>query len=198
MINDYHQAVVGLLGEPRHVFANHGAWQPVEESIGTSLPQDYKDLIDAYAPVQVNGHLFLEHPANEFYELRTWIDETVEDFQETDWEAGFSCPGYEKSGPSFGGHGGMIPLACTDRSEYIFLAPGIDSGQWRILSCGRDWNDFYEHHMEFSEWLYRYLTGEDMFEPGQGVFYPGPVRLESLPIAAGDPQSEWFGPDRGI
>ncbi|MFG2978218.1 SMI1/KNR4 family protein [Streptomyces sp. NPDC048331] len=129
MINDYHQAVVGLLGKPMHVFANHVAWQPIEESIGTSLPQDYKDLIDAYAPVQVNGHLRLEHPVNESYELGAWIDETVEDFQEMDWEAGFSCPGYEKSGPSFGGHGGMIPLACTDRSEYVFLAPGINSGQ---------------------------------------------------------------------
>ncbi|MFE3991532.1 SMI1/KNR4 family protein [Streptomyces goshikiensis] len=197
MIN-YHQAVVGLLGEPRNVFASHEAWRPIEESLGVSLPQDYKDLIDTYAPVRVNGHLCLEHPANDFYSLGTWITETVDDFQETDWESGFSCPGYEESGPIFGSRGGIIPLACTDRGEYIFLAPGTDSDKWRILSCGRGWKDFYEHLMTFSEWLYRYLMGEDMFDPGQGVFYAGPVRLESLPIAAGDLQSEWFGPDRGI
>lgn len=71
-------------------------------------------------------------------------------------------------------------------------------GTWRILACNGDEQDFYEYRMPFGEWLYRYLTGEDMPGPGSAVFYPGPVVFESMPMAAGDEPITWIGPDRGM
>ncbi|WP_053684945.1 SMI1/KNR4 family protein [Streptomyces sp. WM4235] len=175
---DYPNAVAALLGTPRDLFAGHAAWQPLEAALGVSLPDDYKHLVDAYAPVQINGHLYLDHPANEFSPLGAWILDTIEDFENQD------------------GSDGLIPAACTDRSEYVFLAPGSGKNPWRVVSCGRDEPDFYEHQMTFSEWIYRYLAGEDMFEPGDAVFYPGPVRLEGMPTSANDGIVKWYGPDR--
>ncbi|MCC0093230.1 SMI1/KNR4 family protein [Streptomyces flavotricini] len=188
MTDRYVQATMDVLGAARDVFSGHDTWRPLEEAIDAQLPDDYKALIDAYGPVQVNGHLYLEHPANPFYPLRTWISETIEDFRDVDWG--------EEDSPQFGGKAGLIPIASTDRGEYAFLAPGNDGGQSRIFSCGRDEPDLYEHRMTFAEWLYRYLAGEEMFSPGHRDFYPGPVRLESLPTAAGDRSSKWYGQER--
>ncbi|MFD3335971.1 SMI1/KNR4 family protein [Streptomyces sp. NPDC058700] len=197
-MTDYQRAVAAILGVPRQVFAGHSTWGPLEEFLGTSLPEDYKKLVDEYAPVQVNSHLYLEHPANTHFPLGQWISEVVEDFRGIEWEPAASCPGFEDDGPTFGSRSGMIPLASTDRGEYVFLAPGIDGDRRRILSCGRSEQDFYEYRMDFTEWLYRYLRGEEMFEPGHSDLYPGPVRLESLPTSGDDPKSEWYGPDRDI
>ncbi|MFG2439028.1 hypothetical protein [Streptomyces sp. NPDC048508] len=55
-----------------------------------------------------------------------------------------------------------------------------------------------EHHMSFTEWLYRYLIGEDMSGPSSSAFYPGPVKLERLPMSAGERTEPWYGPDRGM
>ncbi|MFB7588881.1 SMI1/KNR4 family protein [Streptomyces sp. NPDC056169] len=195
---DYHEAVTALLGEPRHVFAGHDAWRPCEEALGAPLPPDYRRLVDEYAPIQLNGHLYLDHPANAHSPLGQWMADVIEDFQDVEWEPEASCPGFEIDGPIFGGGSGMIPLASTDRSQYVFVAPGTEGHRWRILSCGRDEQDFHEHQMDFSEWLYRYLMGEEMFEPGQSDFYPGPVRLESRPTSGDDEKSDWYGPDRGL
>ncbi|MCX5097863.1 hypothetical protein OOK36_56560 [Streptomyces sp. NBC_00365] len=38
--------------------------------------------------------------------------------------------------------------------------------------------DWVGHAMGFSEWLYRYLIGEEMAGWDSAAFYPGPVRLE--------------------
>ncbi|WP_432128382.1 SMI1/KNR4 family protein [Streptomyces sp. bgisy082] len=184
-MSDHRRAVAALLGEPRDVFAGHCAWRGIEEDLGVPLPQDYKQLVDAYAPVRINGHLYLEHPANEFYRLGQWISETLDDVES------------EGLGRNDAGEAsGLIPLACTDRGEYVFAAPGNDGERWRVLSRSRDEPEFYEHRMSFSEWLCKYLEGGEMFGPGHAVPPNGPVRMESLPTAAGERISEWYGPER--
>lgn len=188
MMDHYVQATMGVLGAARNVFPGHDAWRPLEEAIEAPLPDDYKALVDAYGPVLINGHLYLEHPANPFYPLGTWVSESIQEFRDAEWG--------EEGPPQFGGKDGLIPVASTDRGEYVFLTPRNDGGQSRILSCGRDDPDLYEHRMTFAEWLYRYLAGEEMFSPGQSDFYPGPVRLESLPTATGHRKSEWYGRER--
>ncbi|MFD0227564.1 hypothetical protein ACWGPD_04340 [Streptomyces hirsutus] len=57
---------------------------------------------------------------------------------------------------------------------------------------------YYEYRMSFSEWLYRYLVGEDMFGQGSGVFHPGPIVFESMPMSETDTTVSWEGPDRGM
>ncbi|MFD0207682.1 hypothetical protein ACFVH9_00670 [Streptomyces hirsutus] len=52
--------------------------------------------------------------------------------------------------------------------------------------------------MSFSEWLYRYLVGEDMFDRGSGVFHPGTIVFESMPTSETDTMVSWKGPDCGM
>ncbi|MFF3415858.1 hypothetical protein ACFYW9_14350 [Streptomyces sp. NPDC002698] len=55
-----------------------------------------------------------------------------------------------------------------------------------------------EHRVSFAEWLHRYLIGEDMTGPNSAVFYPGPVKLEHLPMSAAERPEPRYGPDRGM
>ncbi len=79
--------VLDVLGDPpsRHVRSND-AWRNLENDLGFALPDDYKTIIDTYAPVHLYGHLYLHHPATERWNLRHWINETVTAWSEVEWE----------------------------------------------------------------------------------------------------------------
>lgn len=184
-----------MLGSPRQNSRAVSEWVELERRLACQLPDDYKEIVGTYGPVQINGHLFLNHPSTHRWNLGDWIAETVEAFSGSDLSEA-ACPGFP-GGPRFGGPAGLIPLIDTDRGEYLF-GVGIGSSDERLLACDGDEQDFYEYRMSFSEWLYRYLIGEDMFGPESGVFYPGPVVFESMPMSESERSTKWFGPPRGM
>ncbi|MFG3552732.1 hypothetical protein [Streptomyces sp. NPDC047725] len=98
----------------------------------------------------------------------------------------------------FGAPSGLIPLLDTDRGENLFGIADADTGGWRLFSCDGDEALYHEYDMSFSEWLHRYLVGEDMFGPGSGVFYAGPIVFESRPMSETEPMTSWEGPERGM
>ncbi|MHC5702628.1 SMI1/KNR4 family protein [Streptomyces tirandamycinicus] len=192
---DYLRAVFAMLGEstaPSEGSARQ--WRALEARLGTVRPDDYEAVVDAYAPVQMNGHLYLVSPDEG---LAEYIERVVEEFRDTSWRDDVACPGFERTGPRFGGAAGMIPLADTDRGDYVFSVREPDTGAWRILTCDGDEQDFHEYRMSFAEWLHGYLEGGDMIGPGSSVFYPGPVRMERWSRVRGERPLVWHGPDRG-
>ncbi|WP_033354939.1 SMI1/KNR4 family protein [Kitasatospora aureofaciens] len=64
-MRDYLAEVFSMLGPGGDRFASPEAWTDLEAELGTELPEDYKAVVDAYAPMQINGHLYLKHPATE-------------------------------------------------------------------------------------------------------------------------------------
>ncbi|MFH8579979.1 SMI1/KNR4 family protein [Streptomyces zaomyceticus] len=194
---DYYRSVVAVLGEPRNLFADSDSWSHLEGSLGMEFPSEYKRIVDAYAPVQLNNHLYLDHPANPLRPLGAWIARTVESFESTSWgDVESSALGSFEL--KFGGRSGMIPIASTDRGEYAFLARTENLDIGAIVTWGRDAPEFYVRRMGFGEWLCRYLAGEAMFVPGVTALYPGPLVLESLPTEPGERQVRWYGPERGM
>ncbi|MFF3317356.1 SMI1/KNR4 family protein [Streptomyces sp. NPDC003035] len=182
------------MGEPRTAYAAPStAWEHIEANLNITFPEEYKRIVETYAPVQVNWHLDLPHPSED---LDIFLRQTIEAFRETSWGEGVACPGFEKTGPRFGGRTGMVPLATTDRGEYVFAARDREGNSWRILTCDGDEQDFYEYRMGFAEWLHGYLTGGDMVGPGSSVFYPGPLRLERWTRVPGESSIVWEGPER--
>lgn len=196
MSRNFTESVIGMLGPTRNVLPSASAWDRLEGELGVQLPDDYKEIIGSYAPVQLNWHLSLGHPSTHRWNLGKWMRGTVEAFSRSDLSEA-ECPGFP-DGPLLGGPSGLIPLVSTDRGEYAFGVVDAAFGEWRILSCDGDEQDFYEYHMEFSEWLYRYLVGEDMFGPGSAVFYAGPIVFESMPMTESERSSTWRGPERGM
>ncbi|MFE3855994.1 SMI1/KNR4 family protein [Streptomyces griseorubiginosus] len=196
MPSDFIASVNAMLGPPRNSPPLAGTWDPLEGELGIQLPDDFKTITDRYAPLQLNLHLFLCHPATPRWNLGAWMRDVMEDFRRSNLREA-ECPGFP-DGPVFGAPSGLIPLVDTDRGEYAFGVMNASTKEWLILTCNGDEPDFYEYRMSFGEWLYRYLSGEDMFGPDSAVFYPGPVALESMPMTTSERATRWYGPDRGM
>ncbi|WP_258572831.1 SMI1/KNR4 family protein [Streptomyces sp. KM273126] len=201
MSQSYLQRVLEMLGDPQARYRDAAAWSALEADLGVVLPADYKKIVDAYAPVLVNGHLYLSHPATERWNLGDSIRRTSESWSKVVWEEG------EPEGDprvsldvdelTFGTSEGLIPLASTDRGETLFYAPrgAQRNGSW-FVEDGE--GEFFEYTMGFAEWLYRWLVGEDVAGPNSSAFYPGPVALQGLPMAPGERPETRYGPDRGM
>ncbi|MER5482088.1 hypothetical protein ABT024_02565 [Streptomyces sp. NPDC002812] len=53
--------------------------------------------------------------------------------------------------------------------------------------------DWAGHAMDFAEWLYRYLTGEEMAGWASAALHPGPVLLEYLPTGPDERTHKAYG-----
>ncbi|MEV6161917.1 SMI1/KNR4 family protein [Streptomyces sp. NPDC052052] len=182
-------ALVELLGPPSHS-ADPGVWDAVESELGVCFPADYRQFIESYAPVRLNGHLHFTHPAHAVWDLKKWASVTLEAYQGLDW-VDLTPPEFKSDDPRFGGPDGLVPLVESDRGECVFFQAGETSRMY--VYVGSD-DDFYRYDMTFSEWLYRYLRGEEMTGPNSSVFSSGPVRFDALPGAEGGRGAFWFGP----
>jgi len=72
----------------------------------------------------------------------------------------------------FGAPDGLIPICGTDRGEEFFYAPRGALGQGSLFIEDGE-GEFFEYSFSFAEWLYRWLTGEEVTGPGGSAFYPG-------------------------
>ncbi|MFH9419885.1 SMI1/KNR4 family protein [Streptomyces sp. NPDC017529] len=199
-MTDHLTAVMAMLGPAENRYADPAAWERLHAELGFRLPPDFRTLVDAYAPVHLNGHLLLHHPATERWNLGRWIRDSVRAWSEVDWEdlspeedPRLLC-GLEEL--SFGTRDGLWPLAGTDRGEDVFLVAASGPAPWLLVAY--EDGGWARYDMSFAEWLYRYLIGEDMAGPGSSACYPGPVRLCRLPMTAGERPVPWSGPDRGM
>ncbi|MER7541299.1 SMI1/KNR4 family protein [Streptomyces sp. NPDC097704] len=167
---DYLDAVMAMLGKDQNRHAEPSAWDRLHAELGVQLPSDYRVLVDAYAPIELNGHLSLFHPATERWNLGQWIRDTVRAWSEVSWD----------------------DLDADEDPRLLFglkkLSFGVEDGE----------GDWSQHRMSFTEWLYRYLVGENMAGPHSSAFYPGPVQLRRLPMTAAERPEPWHGPDRGM
>jgi hypothetical protein len=203
-MTDYLRAALDMIGPPENRYADPAAWARLEAELGTELPADYKTVVDAYAPIQINVHLYLSHPATPRWTLSEMIRDTSRAYSQTRWERDWTNdPGSDPRlicglrDLAFGTPQGLIPLASTDRGQTIFLAPqvhGFPGGM--CVSCGD--GDWAGYPMPFAEWLYRFLIGEDMAGYKSAAYYPGPVMLESMPMTPDEHVRVSYGPDRGM
>ncbi|MGW0468454.1 SMI1/KNR4 family protein [Streptomyces sp. NPDC003027] len=199
-MTDYLTAVVAMLGPAQNHCVESAAWDGLHAELGFRLPPDYLTLVDAYAPIQLNGHLYLSHPKTERWNLGQWIRQTVRAWSEVPWEdldpdedPRLLCGLTELS---FGTRDGLWPIASTDRGETLFLVAADSNAPWLLVEDGD--GGWARYDMSFAEWLYRYLIGEDMAGLNSSAFYPGPVKLHRLPMTADERPDPCFGPERGM
>ncbi|MFJ3982498.1 hypothetical protein [Streptomyces fungicidicus] len=74
------------LGEPPMRYRNVLAWSRLERGLGVSLAAEYKEIVDGYAPVEINGHLQLMHPATRRWNLAEKIRSTSEAWSQVEWD----------------------------------------------------------------------------------------------------------------
>ncbi|MFJ4705811.1 hypothetical protein ACIP6I_13270 [Streptomyces anulatus] len=202
-MTDYLQAVFAMLGPGKERYATPAAWLSLEEELGRTFPGDYKKIVDAYAPVQINGHLTLSHPASSWWNLGEEIRSASEVWADSRWESYITGPDDDPRvfcqlpQLSFGTAEGLLPIAATDQGAAVFVASSVHGFSDGVVVQGAE-GDWVGHPMTFAEWLYRHLVGEEMTGWDSAASYPGPVRLEYPPAGPGQPTHEAHGPDRGM
>ncbi|MFJ4152774.1 hypothetical protein ACIP10_35095 [Streptomyces galbus] len=85
-MTDYLAAVLEMLGPAQNRHADPAAWDRLHAELGIQLPPDYRALVDAFAPIQINGHLYLSHPAAERWNLGHNIRSTIKAWFELQWD----------------------------------------------------------------------------------------------------------------
>ncbi|MEV4992332.1 SMI1/KNR4 family protein [Streptomyces niveus] len=149
--------VQALLGEPRFNWSDPAPWIELERELGIEFPADFREIVDAYGSIEINGQLYLKHPAGHLlHSLGRAIREDLEFWREEDM-AEF-LPGRAGAGP-----GELIPVASATTGEHVFLrVPDEPSSPWRAGVQEFDSPAWHPHEMTFSDWLLAYLGGEDV------------------------------------
>ncbi|MFE7588085.1 hypothetical protein ACFU6K_01705 [Kitasatospora sp. NPDC057512] len=170
------------------------AWCAVSHAAGVELPDDYKQIVETYAPVCLSSHLTIRHPDTEFFNLAAWLSSSLADLAVLDWIAN-DGPEYHGEVPTFGGPYGLIPVASTDRRETVFLRQrAAETGDWVVVSLAADGGVFHEFEQSFSEWLFRYLSGEEMVGRNSAIRHRDRLLVENLPKFPGDIVTSRRGP----
>ncbi|TGZ14285.1 hypothetical protein DV517_57680 [Streptomyces sp. S816] len=130
-MTDYLAATMTMLGPAQNRYTDPAAWDRLHAELGIRLPTDCRTLVNAYAPVQLNGTCTCGHPATERWNLsqhirdkaRAWSDVCWDDLDpEEDPRLLFGLAEL-----TFGTCDGLRPIAGTDRGETLFLVAAHDT-----------------------------------------------------------------------
>ncbi|MEC4016973.1 SMI1/KNR4 family protein [Streptomyces sp. H27-D2] len=133
-------------------------WPLIESQIGSTLPKDYKELVDTYGGGEFDRCIWLLEPgcANSGYDLIIAGKERAEAFEWL-WETGEDKPTeLEEEGSR------LIPWACTENGEYLFwlVRPGQGPDAWTVMvneGRGPEWERFA---MTCADFLSSVLAGD--------------------------------------
>ena len=149
--------VRALLGRSGFNWTDPTPWTEVEREFGLEFPADFREIVNAYGPVQINGQLYLAHPAGHLlHNLGESIRGDLELFREQDMAEYLPSPAGANPGE-------LVPVASARTGEWVFLrVPESPSAPWRVVVVELDSPAWTLHEMTFGEWLLAYLRGEDV------------------------------------
>ncbi|MER6222308.1 SMI1/KNR4 family protein [Streptomyces sp900105755] len=133
------------------------AWDSVEERLGTGLPRDYKELVEAFGAGRFDAHIWLLEPQcpNQAYDLEFDNDGRMDDLEDF-WEMGEEKPAeLDEAGSR------LVSWGSTPSGEVLYwlVRPHQDPDRWTVMvneSRGPRWEHF---ETDCTEFLSGILTG---------------------------------------
>jgi hypothetical protein len=158
-----------------------GPWEPLEEKLGATFPQDYKDFVRVYGSGRMFDffNIYVPRAENPYRRLGTQLINLRRDFFNQ----------MEGSPPVWPDPGGLIACGGTDLCDYIFWLPEGPPEDWKIVAWWRKimfpWRydgdePFHVFDCGLTDFLSNIATGEivlDQFaaakvEPNKHRFVP--------------------------
>lgn len=149
--------IEALLGESRFNWSDPAPWTDLEQELGIEFPADFREIVDAYGSIEINGQLYLKHPAAHLlHSLGEKIRGDLEFWREEDMAEFLPSPVGASPGE-------LMPVATATTGEAVFLrVPDDPSSPWRVVVQEFDGPAWTLYVMTFGEWLLAYLRGEDV------------------------------------
>jgi hypothetical protein len=135
---------VPLLGRPVRD-SDASALEQIGRSWGIALPADYLEIAGAYGDSVISDFIF-------FCGARTV--ETYAAQMGSLLEQSRTVPHLVLPSP-----GGALVWGNTIEGDQLFLVPHPNGG-WTVSAFRRNWHDFYDSDLGFSDWFHLALTGE--------------------------------------
>lgn len=161
MIHRTFNDLISIAPPPRspHEAGTPDLWEQVEQSLGTSLPTDYKWLINTYGSGDFGDLLVVLNPfsavdsmnlLDQFVPLTARYRQGREDYLPQ------QCPF-----PVYPEHGGLLPMAGTMNGGDMFWLTAGQPDEWILVLY--DWRGGYlyeQHPMPLVEFLVYWISGE--------------------------------------
>lgn len=162
------------MSPPSVVPVNDG-WSLVEKEVGFSLPNDYKEFINAYGTGCISDFIWVFNP---FSRNRALNNEAVKYHIWAYQDLKRSHPEYY-SIPSYPAEGSFYPWGGTDNGDCLAWEVKGDPSRWTVMLIGSSGPKAIDYcNLKMSEFLYELLTGRldgklnsiDTDEPFEPIF----------------------------
>jgi hypothetical protein len=146
-------------------------WASTAARLGTELPSDYREFIEARGGGYLDGYLYVLEPdaANEYYDLAAGIEERTEAFAYL-WDSSEEPPAELREEPG----ARLIAWGSTDNGEFLYwlARPGQHPDDWAVMinEARGDWYERFD--MGFAAFLFAALTGEVRSEILSHHYFP--------------------------
>ncbi|WP_030433562.1 hypothetical protein [Allokutzneria albata] len=192
------EALLRLVGREPSARAS-GRWPDLEQRVGFSFPEDYKQLASALPSGCFNNQIAVRFPPAGPADTDSYLAELADNsaLAREAQEAG-DCP-Y----PVYPDPGGLIFWGSSLESDTFFWRPvGDDPDQWTVVVCDPYRMEWEEHETTMSAFLLGLVTGElssdvlgDSVPTGNDAtftpFTSQPAESEAQPLTAEDKAGYW-------
>ncbi|MEV8100392.1 SMI1/KNR4 family protein [Kitasatospora sp. NPDC085879] len=118
-------------------------WDAIESTLGTELPGDYKEFVEAVGGGYLDRYMYIMEPdcPNEYHDLAANTEERTEAFEHL-WGSSEEPPAeLNEDGAR------LIPFASTDNGEFLYwpVRPGQSPDKWAVMvneARGEWWERF--------------------------------------------------------
>lgn len=157
------------------------AWRETERSLDqTALPSDFKQMVDAYGPGTLCGHIYWFTPSSP-HSMRTEVDELLEAYLSLRDVSPEACPW-----PAFPEPGGLLPWARTSNREELYWLTVGEPDEWIVVAA--DLPETTVHAMTTTEFLLGWVEGTletavlnwPAVQPGAEPFFRPLVPVQSV------------------
>jgi hypothetical protein len=132
-------------------------WIAAERSLGTSLPDDYKALIDAYGTGSFNDFIYVLNPfaANENLNMVQRRKPLLDAYRTMKRSTPEQLPD-----PAYPEPGGLLPWAVTDNGNVFYWHTAGDPSAWQLVIFDGDHVEHERYELSTTTFLAQLLSGE--------------------------------------
>jgi SMI1-KNR4 cell-wall len=170
-------------------------WDDVERALGITLPNDYKQFINAFGTGEFNDLLWIYNPFSSVESMNLlWqagVPESLENDEELgrvcrldsdlDRYYGFRCEDPEDYPlPPYPEPGGLLPVGGDSNGGYMWWLTAGEPDAWPLVRLPHGLRPVEQHELPLVEFLVQWLSGklpESFGRAGGSFAEPGPVFL---------------------